>query len=408
MLGSDAWLPARRVWRGASCDAALLYVAAVDAGDDPCLVLGRLRGEARAACRALGFPFAQAKQAGAVRDTEDLAGEIAPLTALKSGLVTLHVAGSVPVADRSGHSPWEGMSGAAVFSGPLIVGVVVVDPAHFGTDRLQAVPVAAMISDPGFREALTGDAGAEVVLPAVEDVDVARGVLRAPYRPLPAKATPQRLRDGATHFLVAAEYGIVPFRGRTAELVDLERWCASDAGLELGVVLGAGGTGKTRLAAELCRRVQARGSVAGFLETGASRGAVSALATVTAPLLVVVDEAPARLADVVTLLVRLADSSADSPLRVLLLARRGGEWWERVLPQRLAGHSDAEFVHATARVEELGAVDATATRLDAFRAAAGVFAQRMGREDDEPTAPDLDQPLFEQILFVHLAALFGA
>ena len=96
--------------------------------------------------RALGFPFAQAKEDGGVRDTEDLAGELAPLSALtKSGcLLTVGIVGSVPRPDRSGHSPWEGMSGAALFSGPLIVGVIIVAPVNFGTDRLEAVPTTVM------------------------------------------------------------------------------------------------------------------------------------------------------------------------------------------------------------------------------------------------------------------------
>ena len=213
-LGTGEWLSAELVWRGESCDAALLGIPDTEPAGVAAARLGRLGGGERVPCRALGFPFAQAKEGGELRDTEDLAGELAPLSTLKEGLLTVHIAGSVPIADRSGHSPWEGMSGAALFSGPLIVGVVVVDPARFGTDRLEAVPTTAMAAEPGFHEALTGDREGALPLRAVEDVDIARGVLRAPYRPLPAKATPERLRRGATHYLVAAEYGIVPFHGR--------------------------------------------------------------------------------------------------------------------------------------------------------------------------------------------------
>jgi hypothetical protein len=208
-LGSGEWRAAERVWRGEHCDAALLRF--VDGNPDsegnPARRLGRLGGEERVPCRALGFPFAQAKEAGDLRDTEDLTGEIAPLSGAKSGRLIVHIAGSVPTAGPSGHSPWVGMSGAALFSGPRIVGVIVVDPARFGTDRLEAVPTTAMAAEPGFRAALYGDPDAALELPAVEELDLVRGVLRAPYRPLPDKASPEVLRRGATHFLVAAEYG---------------------------------------------------------------------------------------------------------------------------------------------------------------------------------------------------------
>ena len=171
-------------------------------------------------------------------------------------------------------------------------------------------------------------------------------------------------------------------------------------------MLGAGGSGKTRLAAELCRRAQTDGALAGFLEADAAPAALAALGEVSAPLLVVVDEASARLDDIARLLIKLAAATSDTPLRVVLLARRAGEWWDRVLPERLGGDPDAEFAYSTSTVLELGTVDdSVAARERAFRAAAAAFAARMSRQVDELPLPDLTQQLFEQILFVHLAAL---
>ena len=280
-LGSSEWLSAEQVWRGESCDAALLRIPDAESEDDAAARLGRVGGGERAPCRALGFPFAQSKEGGALRDTEDLAGELVPLSALKGGRLTVHVAGSVPLADdRSGHSPWEGMSGAALFSGPLIVGVVVIDPARFGSDRLEAESMAAIAAEPGFREALTSNRDGALALRAVEDVAVARGLLREPYRPLPAKATPERLRSGATYFLVAPEYGIVPFHGRAEEVEEWGNWRTGESGLEVGLLVGAGGTGKTRLAAEVCRFAQVDGALAGFLEAGVASDALAALGEV--------------------------------------------------------------------------------------------------------------------------------
>jgi hypothetical protein len=39
------------------------------------------------------------------------------------------------------------MSGAALFAGPFLVGVVVVDPARFGADRVVAAPIAPLLDD---------------------------------------------------------------------------------------------------------------------------------------------------------------------------------------------------------------------------------------------------------------------
>ena len=405
LLDTREWRVVDRVWRLEHCDAAVLQVPDDACGDDASERLGRVGGNERVACRALGFPFAQAKEGGDVRDTEDLAGEIAPLTGRESGRLTVHIAGSVPKQDGSGHSPWEGMSGAALFSGPLIVGVIVIDPAHFGTDRVEAVPITAMIAEPEFCEAVTGDADATPVLPAVENVDATRGVLRPPYRPLPAKATRQALRRRGSQIVLAAEYGIVPFHGRNELLDELGDWCRGEAGLEVALVHGPGGTGKTRLAAELCRRAQTEGAVAGFVEHDAIADQLAGLGELSAPLLAVIDEAPGRIDDVATMLIKLARAQGDVPLRVLLLARHAGEWWDGLLPQRLRDQ-DARWAHSTAVPHVLGPVDDTVSaRERAFDMAVAAFAARTGRDPSDMPRPDFTQQLFEQILFVHLAAL---
>ena len=53
-----------------------------------------------------------------------------------------------PPTDRAGGSPWAGMSGAALFAGPFLVGVAVIDPPRFGPDRVTAAPVAPLLADP--------------------------------------------------------------------------------------------------------------------------------------------------------------------------------------------------------------------------------------------------------------------
>ena len=403
-LGAREWMEAELAWRGEQCDAALLRLIPAPSGGDPAGPLGQIGGGDRVPCRALGFPFAQSKEQGAVRDTEDLAGEIAPLTGRESGLLTVHVAGSVPAADSSGHSPWEGMSGAALFSGPLIVGVIVIDPARFGTDRLEAIPSPRWWRSPAFARCLSAIAGQALASGGRRcgcDAWVAA-------RPVPAVAVQgdaAALRRGGSSFLLAAEYGIVPFHGRRENLEELGRWCEGESGLEIALVHGPGGTGKTRLAAELCRHAQTRGALAGFLESNPLGERLAALADVTAPLVIVVDEAPGRLDDVATLLIQLAGAPNDNRLRVVLLARHVGEWWDAVLPRRLSD-LDAKWAYSEASVHWLSPVDDTvAEREQAFDAAAAAFAVRMSRDATQLPRPDLAEQVFEQILFIHLAAL---
>ena len=82
--------------------------------------------------------------------------------------------------------------------------------------------------------------------------------LRAAWEPPPPPPFPPSL-------LLRAKYAVVPFHGRVDELGDLERWCEDESAPRAHLVVGAGGAGKTRLAIELCRRMRARGWLAGFL-----------------------------------------------------------------------------------------------------------------------------------------------
>jgi len=120
----------------------------------------------------------------------------------------------------------------------LLVGVVIVDPARFGTDRLVAVPVSALVADDGFR-AVTGAPDGDR-LPAVDD-EPARLLLTAPYEPPPA---PGSLAGEPPSRLLHPRNAVVPFHGRARLLEELVGWCAGD-GLAVTVIHGPGGSGKT-------------------------------------------------------------------------------------------------------------------------------------------------------------------
>lgn len=181
-LGEPDWLAARVVWRGRSCDAALLELDTPSPATGP-IRFGRAMAGTRAPCQGVGFPAAQSRRgtSGVIRDTEGIDGRLRPMSGLKAGLLTIDLDASVPTTDGSGRSPWAGMSGAALFSGPLLVGVVCVDPAHYGTNRLVAVPMSLIAAEPEFRALLAAHTGRDVPLEAVEEVltDTLRPRVRA-------------------------------------------------------------------------------------------------------------------------------------------------------------------------------------------------------------------------------------
>ena len=88
----------------------------------------------------------------------------------------------------------------------------------------------------------------------------------------------------------------------------------------------------------------------------------------------------------------------------MLVAREIGDWWTE-LPARL--HEDVgQAVLRSAFGLELGAAEpTTAGRREAFAGAARAFAATLEVAVPGGIEPDLGDPLFERLLFVHLAAL---
>ena len=205
LLGTEGWVPASEKWVGQSVDAALLE-SGLQSPAHSHVLWGEIKGKELTACTAVGFPWAQ-ERPDSVRDTEQLFGHIAPVTAVKEGLYGVSVITSPPAPRPDDGSPWSGMSGAALFSGPYLVGVIVVDPGRFGPDRVGAIPVATMFADEEVAR-LVGS-----VLTAIQPrfrLSVAAGVSfppRAPYRPLPRGFDPH----AALPQLLLQEHGVVPF-----------------------------------------------------------------------------------------------------------------------------------------------------------------------------------------------------
>jgi hypothetical protein len=347
LLGHPEDWPAQPVWR--RHDAARSRHTGVDAAllrmtdpawrmpaDLPALRWGRFVGSRpEVPVTATGFPSGMKTldAAGGLlfRDIAQISGTVNPGSRLKAERLEITVGTPVPSSSNAAGpvSRWSGMSGAGLLANGLLVGVVAVDTdgALGSGTMLGAVPADTFVTDPGFL-AYAG----EIRLEPVE------------LRPL--------LQDQAVHpagsplGLLRPEVGVVPFHGREQELADLVSWCRDDGAFPVRLTTGAGGEGKTRLARELVERMREQTWCAGLLNERTPAADMSVIGYLTTPALLVVDYAETRVDQVAALIAELdrvvlaaADQRGDpartgrypaTDIRVLLLARSAGEWWDQL------------------------------------------------------------------------------
>ncbi|MFJ3792685.1 trypsin-like serine protease [Kitasatospora sp. NPDC090091] len=141
---------ADRVWTHPSLDVALLLLDE-DMGVPGAVRWGRPVGRAPLPYEGLGFP--QLASADEEREVEHLRGVLPPLS---SGSRDHYVLDQEPAPDpRSDRrKPWAGASGAAVFCGDHLVGVVIQDDQSYGTRRLRACPARSFVQDGPFAAVL--------------------------------------------------------------------------------------------------------------------------------------------------------------------------------------------------------------------------------------------------------------
>jgi tetratricopeptide (TPR) repeat protein len=134
------------------------------------------------------------------------------------------------------------------------------------------------------------------------------------------------LPEGGPAGLLDPRRGLVDFTGRERELADLISWCEDGRARSARLVTGPGGVGKTRLSVELCVRLRPRGWRLVRAGDQAEMAALSAARRGwSGPILLVVDYAETRIGLREFLRAVVADPGV---VRVLLLARSAGEWWD--------------------------------------------------------------------------------
>lgn len=107
-----------------------------------------------AGCEAIGFPHVQRFDGGRL-DTEQVIGTYKPGSNLFSEYGVLVVDGAPPTTADDGTSPWAGLSGAAVLTGGALLGVVVAQQNGWQQSRIAFTPLARLLGDETFVDALT-------------------------------------------------------------------------------------------------------------------------------------------------------------------------------------------------------------------------------------------------------------
>ncbi|MGW3106697.1 tetratricopeptide repeat protein [Streptomyces sp. NPDC001100] len=409
--GDGAACRATVVWRGTSGgrdDAALLSVT------DPAWVppegvapgWGRLVTDRPGTpCELAGTPEAIQRPNGP-REMWQATGTLNPLTGRADNrhVVTLR---EVPVPTADGTSPWGGLSGAAVFSGGLLTGVVAADLAGFGHAGLGVVPAYVLHHDPAFRAALAKYGAASGGGEPLEPVEWRHLADTNDTRP----AT-ELLASPAV--LLRARRAVVPFRGREELLRQMRAWCDTP-GFGVWLVHGPAGQGKTRLAHQLATGLEqgAPRWATLWLRTDASAADLAVLASAAVPTLVVVDYAETRPGQLTALLRLLARNDGAVRIKLILLARTSEDWWDDLRGDTF----EAEDLLDGASVTALKPLEPeSSNREAAYREAANGFAAELrsvqGWQEHPWSAlaasmsvPALDGPGLASALTLHMTVL---
>ncbi|MDA1361128.1 trypsin-like peptidase domain-containing protein [Glycomyces luteolus] len=350
------------------------------------------------AARCIGFP--RAERENGAHHAARIDGGFVPGQGSGKGRMQFDFASPDAIDQRD----WSGLSGAMILDDHALLGILA-ERSGTRERRFNAIPATLILEQETLRE-LLGD-------PELLSLSDPHPLVRSPFEPL----------GEATEFkLITARYGQVPFvRESHGDVLDaLTAWCfatapepASGCDVALRLVTGPAGAGKTRLAAELCRRVSEEDPAwrAGFALDDQEAPWGSHLPQT--PLLVVFDyversAVTAKVIDFLKHLERLGER-LRFPVRILLISRAAGGWYDQLsdqggtlLQQRLKAQDSPRIA---LRRGDFGPQERAAH----FRGAYARFTNEIDNPIDSERFIDLiEGAQYDSPLLVHIAALLAA
>ena len=228
--------------------------------------------------------------------------------------------------------------------------------------------------------------------------------------------------------LLSARSTPVPFLDRAEALTRLEKWARSEERFAIHVLGGDGGSGKTRLGVEFCRRLTTPNThrqgaevwQAGFLQNIEHSDNTSSSDNASS-LLLVVDYAEAR-PEMVTEVIKIALRAAEDPerrrVRIVFLVRRpspisstrqgSNEWIDALRPQESRDEGLNRCLDKTSTIvlnnEELSRKE----REDLFEVAYKSFTEPPGSPPPNGMLNQLNDPMYSQPLLVTVDAFLNA
>ncbi|THV42456.1 trypsin-like peptidase domain-containing protein [Glycomyces buryatensis] len=346
-------------------------------------------------CSVIGFP-----EVGSDSDqvlAEYLEVSVLPTVDDRIPRLALAVHTPLPVDPRS----WEGLSGAGVLDpdGHLL-GIVTHVPLQW-TGRLHAVPIEPIMRAAESASPKSAPVRAFIDLPLVE-ITGEDPLVEPVARPQAVIGDDQSLFE-LLHYRNRA----VPFvtEGEAARIItDSIEWVRArpeEPDVSVMVLTGPAGTGKSRLAAEICDRLARTDR---WWRTGfADYAELSTARPPSTPLLAVCDY-PERQPEAVGAFISRAiklrrEGTLQAPVRVLLVSRTQGEWFDRI-----RDHAPGLDALVGLRAELPLSGFSEETQAAHAQQAYASFALRFGRDAMAP--PGLER--YDRPLTIHIAALMAA
>lgn len=158
---SEQPLPSRAVWHDEESDVALLLTGE-ELVDPERWALARLRWGAVGSpdplpgCQVVGFPDIQRYGPSGQLEYDQLTGTVLPMAGRLRSMLVCEFDRAPVAAPRPGESPFAGLSGAPVFAGSVLIGVVTQVPQGRDHRRVEAVPVQRILETLSFPHHVMG------------------------------------------------------------------------------------------------------------------------------------------------------------------------------------------------------------------------------------------------------------